>query len=86
MDVRYMEPIDSYGCIESFHLKFMKHILDVKVSTNSTMIYAETGRYPFSVHINKCMLKFWFKILNSDHEKLIYNYCIPSFVNLKCQM
>ena len=76
----------SYGCIESFHLKFMKHILDVKLSTNSTMIYAETGRYPFSVHINKCMLKFWFKILNSDHEKLIYivyHHLLTS--NVKCE-
>ena len=33
----------SYGCIKSFHLKYMKHILDVKVSTNPTMICAETG-------------------------------------------
>ena len=44
--------------INYFHLKFMKHILDLKVSTNFTMIYAATGRYSFSVHINKCMLKF----------------------------
>ena len=76
----------SHGCIESFHLKFMKLILDVKVSTNSTMIYRETGRYPFSVHINKCMLKFWFKILNSDHDKLIYivyHHLLTS--NVKCE-
>ena len=42
----------TYGCIESCHLKFIKHILDVKVRTNSTMLYAENGRYSFSVHIN----------------------------------
>ena len=74
----------TYSCIKSFYLKFMKHILDVKVSTNSTMIYAKTGRYPFSVLINKCMLKFWFKILNSDHEKLIYiayHHLLTSNVN-----
>ena len=50
------------------------------------MIYAETGRYPFSVHINKCMLKFWFKILNSDHEKriyIVYHYLLTS--NVKCE-
>ena len=76
----------TYGCLESFHLKFMKHILDVKVSTNSTMISAETGQYPFSAHINKCMLKFWLKILNSDHEKLIYiayHHLLTS--NVKCE-
>ena len=29
--------------IETFHLNFMKHILDVKLSTNSVMVYAETS-------------------------------------------
>ena len=41
----------------------------------------------FSVHINKCMLKFWFKILNSDHEKLIYilyHHLLTS--NVKCEL
>ena len=61
----------AYGCIKLFHLKIMRHI-DVKVSTNSTMIYVETGQYSFSVHINKCMLKYWVKILKSDHVKFIY--------------
>ena len=47
----------TYGCIESFHLKFRKHYLRCHiVSTNSAMKYAETGRYPFSVctQINVC--------------------------------
>ena len=50
----------TYGCIESFSLKFMKHILNVEVSTKSTMIDAETGLFPISVHKYKCMLKFFF--------------------------
>ena len=44
------------------------------------------GRYPFSVHINKCMLKFWLKILYSDHEKLIYIvYYNLLTSNVKCE-
>ena len=77
-----IKPILCYGCeiygaenyaiIETFHLKFMKHILDVKLSTNSVMVYAETGRYPLAIYVNICMIKFWFKILNSDVHKLIH--------------
>ena len=77
-----IKPILCYGCeiygaenyaiIETFHLKFMKHILDVKSSTNSVMVYAETGRYPLAIYINMCMIKFWFKILNSHIHKLIH--------------
>ena len=77
-----IKPILCYGCeiygaenyaiIETFHLKFMKHILDVKSSTNSVMVYAETGRYPLAIYVNMCMIKFWFKILNSHIHKLIH--------------
>ena len=76
----------TYGCIESFHLKFMQCILNMKVSTNSTIIDAETGRYPLSVLINKCILKYWLKILNNDHEQLIYigyHHLLISNVNCK---
>ena len=59
-----IKPILCYGCevygsengavIEAFHLKFMKHVLDVKATTNTAMVYAETGRYPLALHINLC--------------------------------
>ena len=63
-----IKPILCYGCeiygaenyaiIETFHLKFIKHILDVKLSTNSVMVYGETGRYPLAIYVNMCMIKF----------------------------
>ena len=61
----------NYTCIESFHIKFMKQILNVKDSTNTSMIYAETGRYPLAIQINKCMVKYWLKVVHSDATKLI---------------
>ena len=39
------------------------------------MLYAETGRYPFSVAINYQIIKFWLKILNSpdtSYIKIVY--------------
>ena len=60
-----MKPILCYGCdlygadnyimIETFHLKFIKHILDVKITTNSAMVYAETGRFLLSFYVNLCV-------------------------------
>ena len=61
----------NYTCIETFHKKFMKETLNVKKSTNTAMIYAETGRYPLTIHINKCMIKYWLKVINSEDCKLI---------------
>ena len=44
----------------------MKRTLGVKVTTNSRVVYAETGRFPHHIDINLCMIKYWIKILNSD--------------------
>ena len=49
-------------------MKFMKHVLDVNATTNTAMVYAETGIYPLAIHI----ITFWFKILNSYVHKLIH--------------
>ena len=50
----------------------MKHVLDVKATTNTAMVYAETRRYPLAIHIILCIIKFWFNILNSVAHKLIH--------------
>ena len=44
--------------------------LCVKSSMNTCLLYMETGRFPFSVFINMCIVKFWLKILKSDNAKL----------------
>ena len=77
-----IKPILCYGCevygsenytvVEAFHLKFLKHVLDVNSTTNTAMVYTETRRYPLAIHINLCIITFWFKILNSDVHKLIH--------------
>ena len=58
--------------LETFHLKFIKHNLDVKLTTNSAMVYAEIGSFPLSIDVNLCIVKIWFKILNSDVHNLIH--------------
>ena len=77
-----IRPILTYGCavwgcysiteIEKYHLQFIKRTLGVKMTTNSSVVYAETGIFPLYIYINVCMIKYWFKILNGDTNKLIH--------------
>ena len=77
-----IKPILTYRCavwgtgnytdIETYHNKFLKRTLRVKSSTNACLLYMETARrFPLSVFINMCIVKFWLKILKSDHAKLV---------------
>ena len=76
-----VKPILTYGsevyglynsaAVETFYLKFIKRVLNVKQSTNTCMVYAETGRYPLSIDIKVNMVKQWLKIICSDQRKLI---------------
>lgn len=61
-----------YGCelwgfgnvdiIERVQLKFFKHILCLKKSTPSFMIYGELGVYPLSVDIQTRVISYWTKL------------------------
>ena len=69
-----IKPVLTYGCavwgseniaeIEKCRLQFMKQTLKVKMTTNSCVVYAETGRFHLCVYINMCMIKHWLKSLN----------------------
>ena len=41
----------------SIYLKFIKRVLNVKQSTNTCMVCAETGRYPLSFDITVNMVR-----------------------------
>ncbi|XP_033731490.1 uncharacterized protein LOC117321133 [Pecten maximus] len=73
----YISSILCYACevwsthnaleVEKVHLEFCKILLGVKKSTCNAMIYIELGRLPLkNMQLNR-MLKFWFKLLNSDN-------------------
>ena len=76
---KLIEPILSYGCevwwlnnsvqIERIHMRYCKQVLGVRLQTQHNFVYGE--RVPL---INKriiCVLKYWFKILQSDDVKYI---------------
>ena len=81
-----LEPKLLYGCeiwgngscksLELYHTRFIKRTIDVKSTTNTSMIYAETGRFPLAIDINVQIIKYWLKILimeSNSYVKLVYN-------------
>ena len=69
---KMIKPILLYGCelwgfgnidiIERVQLKFIKHILHLKKSTPSFMIYGELGVYPLIIDIQSRTVSFWAKV------------------------
>jgi hypothetical protein len=51
--------------IERVHRKYLKRILNVKMSTNTLALYGETGRYPLIISRKIKIIKYWFKLINS---------------------
>lgn len=48
--------------IERIHLKFCKRILNVKPSTSNVGVYGELARYPLYINRYVRILKYWFKL------------------------
>ena len=66
----------SYKSLELYHTRFIKKTLDIKSTTNTSMIYAETGRFPLASDINLEIIKYWLNIVrmeNTSYVKLVYN-------------
>ena len=60
-------------CIERVHRKFLKYLLNVKVSTNNYAIYKELGRYHLSIERHLRIIKYWFKLINISDSNCILN-------------
>ena len=61
--------------IEQLHLSSMKTVLGVKPSTNTCLIYTETGRFPLYVCIYKQIIKYWLKLTcTSEHRFIVIAY------------
>lgn len=74
-------PVLIYGCevwgyenlqvVERIHLKFLKHILQLKSSTPSFMVYGETGRFPIYVNVYSRMISYWAKLSTGCDNKIV---------------
>ena len=78
---KLIAPILNYGCevwgfskddsIEKVHTQFCKRLLNVKITTQTDLVYSELGRYSLQCHRYFRIVKFWFKIIYSDESKFI---------------
>ena len=64
--------------IETFHLSFLKFILNVKTSTPNCFVYGELGVLPQSLQRRIRVIKLWLKIIkpgtpNSSFMVGVYN-------------
>ena len=65
----YVE-IEQFSKVEIEHLKFCKHILNLKSWTPNFMVYGELGRYPLIINVKVRMISFFGKLLNFQNSKL----------------
>lgn len=68
--------------LERVHLKYCKTILGVKLSTSNVSVYGELGRYPLFIIRYTHIIKYWFKLLNTDN---IILKCIYENARDKCE-
>ena len=91
----FVTPILNYSCevwgytkskeLERIHLKFCKRLLRVKSNSCSAAVYGELGRYPLYIHRYIRIIKYWFKIKDSDNIILsvVYNEALKDCINGK---
>ena len=70
-------PVLSYGCelwayedldkFDKFHLKFLRYVLHLNISTPIPMIYGETGEVQISITLKSRMLRFLSKPVKSEY-------------------
>ncbi len=56
--------------LERVQLKFYKHVLNLKRTTPSVMIYGELGIYPLQIDIQTRAISFWTKLITPESRKL----------------
>ena len=58
--------------IERVQMKFFKHILNMKKSTPSFMVYGELGQYPLYIDIYSRIISFWTKLGENGKNEILW--------------
>lgn len=57
-------------CIEKVHMLACKRFLGVPLKTPNKMVYGELGRFPLYINSTVRCLKYWFRLLQMDPQRL----------------
>lgn len=74
---------ENIDVIERVHLRFLKHILNLKNSTPRFMVCGETGRFALYITIYTRMIGFWAKMMLCQENKLcktMYMYLYNCYI------
>ena len=69
--------------IERIHLKFYKRILQVRTCTSTMAVYGELGRFPMYILRYHKIIKYWFKVLQTENI-ILKNVYLQSLHDVKC--
>ncbi len=58
--------------LETFHLKYMKRVLKVRVQTPTLAIYGELGQFPIKLRLQGNILKYLHRVNNMPTSSLVY--------------
>ena len=82
----FVGSVISYGCevwgyskskdLERLHLKVLKRVLGVKLSTSNVGVYGELCRYPLYISRYIRITRYWFKLLYSSNIILLRVYTV----------
>jgi hypothetical protein len=88
-------PILNYGCeiwgfhkapdIERVYIKFCKQLLCVRSQSTNIAVLGELGKVPLDVVRKRRILKYWYRILNSQ-DTLIYTEPKQKLSQSMCQL
>ena len=53
----------NFDILEQAHFKFLKSILNLKISTPNCIVYGETGDLPLKIDIQTRIISFWSKLV-----------------------
>ena len=69
--------------IERIHSQFCRYLLGVKKSTNIAALHTELGRLPMIISRKLRILRYWFKIINTENVVVreIYNMLLQDATN-----
>ena len=63
---------ENLDIVERIHLKFLKHVFNLKSSTPAYMVYGETGRFPLYISVYCRMITYWAKLFSCQENKIVY--------------
>ena len=58
--------------LDIFYRKFLKKVLKLRLSPSNCMVYGEVGKLPLQISVDKQLISYWLRILDTDKNTFAY--------------